>query len=311
MNVLVAGGAGFIGSHVVDMLIERGDRVTVVDNVSQGNNLTHLDGHPNLTMVDADLNDLTRLKEVMRGMDVVYHLAANSDIQAGGKNPDLDFRNTLMTTKNILDAMVFNNVKKMFFSSTSAIYGNKTGIVLKEDTGGLAPVSYYGASKLASEALISSYAYMNDISALVFRFPNVIGPRLTHGVIFDFIRKLERDPKRLEILGNGKQTKEYIHVHDLVSAIAMVPIQIDPGVETYNVSTESSTSVIQIAGIVCESLGYKDVEYSFTGGDFGWKGDVPSFKYDISKIKNAGWMYKYSSTDAVRNTLTEVLALLK
>ena len=306
MKVLVAGGAGFIGSHVVDMLLEKGNEVIVLDNSPEGNNLHHLNGNKNLTVINADLNNLSELKKTMNGVDEVYHLAANSDIQSGGKNPEIDFKNTFMTTKNILDAMVANDVKKIFFSSTSAVYGNITGIALKEDTGGLSPISYYGAAKLSSEALISSYSYMNDIGALIFRFPNVVGPRVTHGVIFDFMRKLKDNPKKLEILGDGKQNKEYIYVHDLIKAISSVSIPTS-GVETYNVSTESSISVMQIADIVCEKLGLKNVKYSFTGGNIGWKGDVPSFKYDISKIKKTGWMYQHSSTDAIKMTLRNLL----
>ena len=307
MNVLVTGGAGFIGSHVVDMLINKGDAVTVIDNMSQCNNLCHLNGNPKLNVIKTDLNDPSELKDLMKNIDTVYHLAANSDIRCGGQNPDLDFKNTLLTTKNVLDAMVFNNIKKIFFSSTSAVYGNRPGISLKEDIGGLAPVSYYGAAKLASEAFISSYAHMNDMNALIFRFPNVIGPRLTHGVIFDFIRKLKDDSKKLEILGDGKQVKEYIHVHDLVSAIATVPISSDLKVDVFNVGTESTTSVKQIADIVCDAMNHKNVEYVFTGGNIGWRGDVPTFRYDISKIKKTGWKCRYSSTEAVRKTLSDLI----
>jgi len=308
MNVLVTGGAGFIGSHVVDMLIDKGHNIIVIDNMSQCNNLCHLSKNPRLNVIKADLNDSSKLKDCMKNVDVVYHLAANSDIRCGGQNPDLDFKNTLLTTKNVLDAMIYNDVKKIFFSSTSAVYGDRPGISLKEDIGGLAPVSYYGAAKLASEALISSYVHMNDMNALVFRFPNVIGLRLTHGVIFDFIKKLKNDSKKLEILGDGNQVKEYIHVHDLVSAIATVPMPSDSKVEIFNVGTESTTSVKQIADIVCDALNHKNVEYLFTGGNVGWKGDVPMFKYDISKIKKAGWKYQYSSTEAVKKTLSDLVS---
>jgi len=306
MNVFVTGGAGFIGSHVVDMFLKNGLNITVMDEMLHGDNLHHLEGHPNLRIIRSNINDVPTLRDGMKGMDAVYHLVANSDVQKGGKDPNLDFENTLLTTKNVLDVMVLNNIKKIFFASTSAVYGNRPGVALREDSGS-APISYYGASKVASEALISSYAHMNDLSALVFRLPNVIGPRLTHGVIFDFMQKLKDDPKKLRILGNGKQTKEYIHVYDVIKAMEFIPIPSEPGMEVYNVGTESTTSVIQIADIVCESMGYKDVEYIFTGGDAGWKGDVPLFKYDISKIKGVGWTNHYSSTDAVRKTLKNLM----
>ena len=198
-----------------------------------------------------------------------------------------------------------NDIKNMFFSSTSAVYGDIKG-QLNEMTGGLKPISYYGASKLASEAMISSYSYMNDFNALVFRFPNVVGPRLTHGVIFDFIRKLKKDPKKLQILGNGKQNKQYVYVLDLVKGIADFSERMEKGYNLYNISTESFTDVNTIADLVCERLGLDDVKYEYTGGECGWKGDVPSFDYDVSKAKDHGWKYSFNSTESVRETLRNV-----
>jgi UDP-glucose 4-epimerase len=201
----------------------------------------------------------------------------------------------------LLESMRKNNVKNIFFASTSAVYGEMPDIVLNEETGGLKPVSYYGGAKLASEALISSYVSMCDMNAVIFRFPNVIGPRLTHGVVYDFVKKLRNNPKELLILGNGTQCKPYIYVTDLVNAIVKLTEQFEPGVDVFNISVMSEgTSVTHIAEIVVDVLGLSDVEFKYTGGDRGWKGDVPRFKYDISKVLATGWKPEYTSDEAVR-----------
>jgi UDP-glucose 4-epimerase len=196
--------------------------------------------------------------------------------------------------------MTANRIRKLFFASTSAVYGDKRNITISEGEGDLRPISYYGASKLASEAMIHSYSHMNGIDALILRIPNVVGPGMTHGVIFDFVNKLRRDPTKLEILGNGKQRKHYIHISDLMSAISTLSYDISGGVKIFNLSAESSTTVDEIAAIVCDVMGLKNVRFEYTGGESGWKGDVPSFEFDISKIKRTGWKCRYSSTEAVR-----------
>lgn len=241
-------------------------------------------------------------------IDAVYHMAANSDIQKGGKEPSIDFNDTLLTTKAILEGMRKNNVKNMFFASTSAVYGEMPDIKLSETTGGIKPVSYYGGAKLASEALISSYVSMCDMNVIIFRFPNVIGPRLTHGAVFDFIRKLRKTPRSLEILGNGTQCKPYIYVLDLVEAIVNLTDVFKPGEDIYNISVESQgTTVTNIAKIVVEVLGLSDVKFKYTGGDRGWKGDVPRFTYDISKVLATGWKPKHTSDEAVKQTVKDAL----
>ena len=241
-------------------------------------------------------------------IDVVYHMAANSDIQKGGKEPSIDFNDTLLTTRALLEGMRKANVKKMFFASTSAVYGEMLDVKLTETTGGIKPVSYYGGAKLASEALISSYVSMCDMSVVIFRFPNVIGPRLTHGAVFDFIRKLRKNPKELEILGNGTQCKPYIYVLDLVEAIVKLTEEFKQGEEVYNISVESEgTTVTHIAEIVVDVLGLKDVTFKYTGGDRGWKGDVPRFSYDISKVLSTGWKPKHTSDEAVRQTVSDAI----
>lgn len=311
MNVLVVGGAGFIGSHLCDALLEAGDRVVCVDNFSLGTrkNVEQLMNHPAFRLYEADAADRKALDGIFRKEEPgqVFHLAANSDIQASARNPEVEYRNTYTTTFQILSCMREYGVRKLFFASTSAVYGNRGEELLDENTPGLTPVSYYGAAKLGSEALVSAFSYMNDMDALVFRFPNVIGPRLTHGVVFDFIHRLEQDGKNLRILGDGRQTKPYIYVTDLVRAIMQFKDTGEHGLTLYNVGVEGATSVTAIADIVCEEMGLKDVAYHYTGGEGGWKGDVPRFRYCTDKIYQAGWKARYTSDEAVRETVRQNL----
>ena len=304
MNILVAGGAGFIGSHLCDALLSKNNTVIVADKLIMGaKNIEHLSQNTNFKFYEMELADQDNVDKLFKDnkIDIVYHMAANSDIQKSANDTSIDFNDTLLTTRVLLESMRKNNVKNIFFASTSAVYGEMPDIVLNEETGGLKPVSYYGGAKLASEALISSYVSMCDMNAVIFRFPNVIGPRLTHGVVYDFVKKLRNNPKELEILGNGTQCKPYIYVTDLVNAIVKLTEQFEPGVDVFNISVMSEgTSVTHIAEIVVDVLGLSDVEFKYTGGDRGWKGDVPRFKYDISKVLATGWKPEYTSDEAVR-----------
>lgn len=318
MKILVAGGAGFIGSHLVERLLREGHEVICADKLIFGDrNIQHLLNNKYLLdsgkfkFYNIDLVDQDQLDSIFEenSIEIVYHMAANSDIQKGGREPSIDFNNTFLTTRNLLEGMRKAGVKRMFFASTSAVYGEMMDIELKETTGGIKPVSYYGGAKLASEAMISSYVSMCDMSAVIFRFPNVIGPGLTHGVIFDFIRKLRRNPYELEILGDGTQCKPYIYVADLVEAIVRLTGDFDPGEEIYNISVQSEgTKVTRIAEIVVEIMGLSDVKFEYTGGNKGWKGDVPRFQYDISKILAKGWAPTYTSDEAVRQTVKDAIA---
>ena len=311
MNIFIAGGAGFIGSHLCDALIKKGNKIIVADKLIMGRqNIQHLLNNPNFKFYELELAEQRNVDAIFEEnkIDAVYHMAANSDIQKGGKEPSIDFNDTLLTTKAILEGMRKNNVKNMFFASTSAVYGEMPDIKLSETTGGIKPVSYYGGAKLASEALISSYVSMCDMNVIIFRFPNVIGPRLTHGAVFDFIRKLRKTPHSLEILGNGTQCKPYIYVLDLVEAIVNLTDVFKPGEDIYNISVESQgTTVTNIAKIVVEVLGLSDVKFKYTGGDRGWKGDVPRFTYDISKVLATGWKPKHTSDEAVKQTVKDAL----
>lgn len=305
-RILVTGGAGFIGTNLIARLLENGNEVYSVDNFLAGkkkyaemfknNSLYHF--------FEIDIANTDEFMSKLKGIkfDIIYHLAANSDIKKGGQDPEVDYINTFLTTKSVLEIMRQNDVKNLFFSSTSAIYGDENGEKVTEDLGGIKPISYYGGAKYASEGIICSYSYMNDFNTVIFRFPNVIGPLLTHGVIYDFALKLKKNPKELAILGDGNQTKPYIYVDDLVDVIIKMTETINPGVDVYNIGVDSATSVTRIADILCEECGLKGVKYNYSGGKTGWKGDVPKFQYNLDKIHNAGWRAKYSSDDAVRKT---------
>lgn len=306
-HILVTGGAGFIGSHLCAKLLEDGHKVVAADDFTLGSpkNVATCLKNPNFVLVKQDVTEVDALEKLMKEHMIqrVYHLAANSDIQKSAKCPGIDYDKTFNTTYAIVEAMRRTGCKKMFFASTSAVYGNKSGIRLTEDIGGLAPISYYGGAKLASEAFISSYSYMNDFEVLIFRFPNVIGPGLTHGVIFDFIRKLKANPARLEILGDGTQCKPYLYVLDLVEAIVAYSHKERKGVEIFNIGVDTATTVKEIADMVCDRLGLYGVEYQYTGGNVGWKGDVPAFQYDLSKIYATGWRPAHNSNQSVKATL--------
>ena len=310
MKALVAGGAGFIGSHLIDALLAEGDEVVCVDNFFIGTreNIRHLEGNPHFKFYEQDLSDFGETLKIFQAErpDHVFHMAANSDIQASANDPLIEYKNTYSTTFVLLECMRRTGVKRFFFASTSAVYGEQMGAEVSEEAVGLKPISYYGGAKLGSEGIISSFTYMNDLQTLVFRFPNVIGPRLTHGVIFDFVKRLKADPSHLRILGDGHQSKPYIYVLDLVDAIMRFK-EVPAGVTLYNVGVESQTSVTRIGEIVCEKMGLSGIPFEYTGGRGGWKGDVPVFAYNLEKIHRAGWTARMTSDEAVAKTVEMVL----
>lgn len=309
MKILVTGGAGFIGSHLCDVLIADGHNVTVVDNLVLGKveNIEHLINNPNFRFLREDLNNGHAIDMIfMDGeFDMVYHLAANSDIQKGGKDPMVDYQLTFNTTFNVLQMMKKYEVKKFFFASTSAIYG-ETYDVLNEDYGPLKPVSNYGAGKLASEAFISAFASTYHIQTWITRFPNVVGERFTHGVIYDFIHKLQKNPNELEVLGNGEQCKPYVYVKDLVAGIQFVINNSNEPYNVYMLGSDTRTKVKEIAAMVIEEMGL-NASIRYTGGDRGWVGDVPEFRYDLTKVNNLGWKASYDSNGAVRKAIQMAL----
>lgn len=309
MNILVSGGAGFIGSHLCDYLIADGHRVIAVDNLSSGTkeNIAHLMGNEQFYFYHVDILDYERMSQIFQKehFEIVFHLAANSDIAMSRENPDTDFHNTLQTTYTILKLMKDFEVKKIFFSSTSAIYG-ETNTKVDENFGPLFPVSHYGAGKLASEAFISSFVENYCFQAWIVRFPNVVGERATHGVIFDFINKLRKNPNELEVLGNGEQYKPYLYVKDLIEAIALIWKNTNSKINFFNVGVDSRTRVKDIAMMVIEEMGLA-AKIRYTGGDRGWIGDVPKFEYELSKISALGWRAKISSNEAVKKSIQYIL----
>jgi len=307
-HLLITGGAGFIGSHLCDRLLADGFFVTALDDLSLGREefLSQAKTNPNFNFIRGDilqdgvLNPLFQEGE----FDGVFHLAANSDIQRGGRETDRDLNLTFLTTFKILDAMRKFNVQELCFASSSAIYGEVDGKI-DEDHGPLEPVSFYGAGKLSSEAYISVFAHQFEIRSWIYRFPNVIGGRLTHGVVYDFIRKLRDDPEKLLILGDGTQEKPYLHVSDLIDAILLSREKMPELFNCVNIGVESRTTVKRIAEIVVEEMGLKNVDFQFSGGPRGWAGDVPFYQYDLSRVKGIGWRAHFTSDQAIRRAVRE------
>lgn len=309
MKAFVTGGAGFIGSHLIDKLIEKGEQVTCYDNLSSGKKefLKHLEGNPNFTFIKGDLLDLEALTKAVKDHDVVFHIAANPFVRLGEEQTKLDLEQGPIATYNLLEAMRINNIKKIVFSSSSVVYAETPPIALPETYGPTLPISLYGAGKLGAEGLISAFCGTFEFQAWIYRFANVVGIRGTHGVIVDFIDKLNKNPKELEILGDGKQQKPYLHVSDIVEGILHGFEKSKDQINLFNLGPDSNTTVNRIAEMVVEEMRLTDVEFKYTGGSRGWKGDVPRFQLDAAKIKKLGWAEKYSSDEAVRKSIREIL----
>ena len=306
---LVTGGAGFIGSHLVDSLVSMGNSVRVLDNFSSGKEefLEHHKDNEKVEIIRADLLDLESVKVAMKGIETVHHLAANPDIRLGTEVTDTDLKQGTIATYNVLEAMRHNGVKRISFSSSSAVYGEANVMPTPETYGPILPISLYGASKLASEALISSWCGTFGGEAWIHRFANIVGPRGTHGVIFDFIHKLKNNHNRLEVLGNGLQEKSYMSAEDCVKAMVHL-IQHDSGnVSLYNLGTGDTCSVRRIAEIVVEESGLQNVSIEYTGGDRGWAGDVPKTSLDAERLFSTGFEPTMHSEDAIRYTAKELI----
>jgi len=302
-KVLVTGGAGFIGSHLVDALVND-NKVVVIDNLSSGRKEYV---NPKAEFIRADL--LTdKIEDFLRGKDIVFHLAANSDVRTAIGKPDLHLEQNLLVTHRLLKTMNKQGVTKIVFTSSSTIYGEASIIPTPEDYGPLMPISVYGAAKLASEALICSYCHSFDFQAWIYRLANVIGERSNHGVICDFINKLKKNPEELEILGDGNQTKSYIYITDCIEAI-LWGLKADGKINIFNIGTEDQITVKEIADIVSEEMNLKP-QFKFTGGKRGWSGDVPVMLLSIEKLRSLGWCPRHSSKVAVRKTVRDMLATL-
>ncbi|PYX66034.1 MAG: hypothetical protein DMG78_29205 [Acidobacteria bacterium] len=307
---LVTGAAGFIGSHLVDRLLSLGHRVIGIDNMLLGRkeNLAGALRKQNFRFRELDANDvagcLEFLKSERAGVQIVWHMAANSDIQAGGTNPDVDLNATFLTTYNVLKLMQTLGIGEIAFASSSAIYGLHDGL-LHEDTGPLFPISTYGAMKLASEGVISAAVERFAKRGWIFRFPNVVGSRSTHGVIYDFVKKLKATSGELEVLGDGTQQKPYLHVSELIDAMVFAQGKAQERLNCYNIAPPtSSTTVRYIAEAVVRAVSPK-AKIRYGAGSRGWVGDVPRFAYSIAKIQKLGWSPKMTSDEAVDLAIRE------
>ncbi len=307
MRSLVVGGAGFIGSHMVDRLVERGP-VTIYDNLSVGSRdfvADHL-ASGRAVLVEADVLDLERLGAAVAGHDLVVHLSANPEARWGLERPRLDLEQGTIATFNVLEAMRRGGVGRLLFSSSGTVYGDTPEVCAEGDLGSL-PISLYGASKLAGEALVSSFVECFGLRASIFRFGNVVGPRGTHGAALDFLRKLEGKHDELEVLGDGSQSKPYLLVTDCVDGMLFV-LDHGPGpLDVYNLAPPDITSVARIAELCVAASPYPGAAIRFTGGSRGWPGDVPRSRMSPAKLAALGWKVRHTSDEAVRRAV-EALA---
>ncbi len=306
----VTGAAGFIGSHMVERLLADGHSVTGYDDLSSGRKewMGHLQSDPRFTFIQANLLELEKLTQAMEGHDVVIHLAANTDIRRGNSDYRIDLDNCILATYNVLEAMRSNNVGELLFASSATVYGDQWEEPLDEAKGPLLPISLYGAAKLSCESIISAYCHLNDIRAWIFRFGNVVGARMGHGVLYDFIAKLRRNPQELEVLGDGEQQKNYFMVEDCIEGMLYSFRNVnEKPCDVFNLGTATNTQVATIAHIVAEEMGLRDTKLRYTGGRRGWPGDQPRIYYDTDKMRQLGWQAKHSSTEAVRIAVKRLL----
>lgn len=312
-RILVTGGAGFIGSHLVEAFCEQGKLVHVIDNLSSGkpSNLGTVEESPNFTFFRGDLLNSESILKALEDCELVFHLAANPEVKTGAAAPELHFQQNVVTTFQLLEGVrQTKSVKGLVFTSSSTVYGDAEIFPTSENYAPLKPVSIYGAAKLASEGLITAYAHTYDFRAVICRLANIIGPRARIGVIRDFIDKLHKTPGRLEILGDGTQSKSYMHVNECVECLILCYALTQGRVEIYNVGSEDKASVMEIGKTVTEVMGLTDAELHYTGGvdgGRGWRGDVKQMLLDISRLRKLGWHPKYTSLQAIRATVEALL----
>lgn len=307
MRYFVTGGAGFIGSHLVDRLMEKGE-VVVFDNLSCGRKefLSQHLGRDGFTLIEEDLLKPEKIQEAIGGCDAVFHLAANPDIRLGTVDTHLDLEQGTLATYNTLEAARLEGIKKFVFSSSSVVYGMAQKMPTPESYGPLAPISLYGASKLACEGLITAFSHLYGMQSWIFRFGNIVGSRQTHGVIIDFIGKLGKDKSELEILGDGNQRKPYLHVSECVDGILFGFENGKGDVNIFNLGCQGNTSVTKIAELLVREMGLEP-KLNFTGGKQGWKGDVPLVEYDTSRMEKLGWKARLASDSAVEQAVKELV----
>ncbi len=315
-RILITGGAGCIGSDLAEALVNRGDEVCVFDNLSSGRR-SHVEAlleRENFQFIEADLLDTNALGSAMDSMEMVYHLAANPDVKYSPGDPtDKDLQQNTLATYNVLEAMRERKVKKLAFSSTSAVYGISETLPIDESQS-LQPISLYGASKLACEGLIHAFGHLFEMQCWVFRFANIVGPKVRargRTVIGDFIAKLQQDPSKLLILGNGKQAKSYLRSDECVNAMLHAVANDHRAYSVYNLGCDDSISVDRIAKLVVEQLGLSDVRFEYTGTEGGWAGDIPRFTLDVAAINKLGWKAMYNSDEAIRFAIKHTLQAMQ
>jgi len=304
---VVTGGAGAVGSVLVRALLARGRSVRVIDDLSSGRreHLPSPASEPRLSLTVADVREPTATAEQFRGAAAVWHLAANTDIRVGSADPRVDFDQGAFATFQVLENARKHDVPRFYFASSSVVYGYASVLPTPESYGPLEPESFYGAAKLAAEGLCSAFAHAYGIRAYLFRFANIIGPGMTHGVMYDFFEKLRRDPNRLEVLGDGRQSKSYLRTEDCVEGMLLATERASDPVNIFNLGTHDQTTVREIAEkVVAVHGGHARIEY--TGGSRGWVGDVPVQLLSVEKIEKLGWRPRYSSNGAVDRTIEEM-----
>jgi len=307
---LVTGGAGFIGSHLVDRLVLEGWRVRVLDNFSTGR-MENVEHHVNSQVVEVvrgDLKDLEVVESAVEGVDVVFHFAANPEVRVSAINPEVHFNENVVATFNLLEAMRREGVRELVFASSSSVYGEPDEIPVNEEAP-VRPVSVYGASKAACESFIHAYSKLYGIRAVVLRYANVVGPRLKHGVVYDFVVKLRGNPRRLEILGDGDQRRSFVWIDDAVDATLLALDSSNGNFDVYNVGNDDSISVREVADEVVDAMGLKGVEYVYRPilHGVGWPGDVKHITLDVRKMRSLGWRPTLNSRESVRRTVKALL----
>jgi len=314
MKTLVTGGAGCIGSDLAAELLSRGAQVVVADNLSSGKieHIAPLQTNPNFTFLEGDLEDPRFVMSAVEGVDIVYHLAANPDVKfTEGDATDKDLTQNTICTYNVLEAMRRAGVKRLGFASTSAVYRISPVQPIPEDGFFPQPISLYGATKLGCEALIAAFQNLFALECWIFRFANIVGPKVRkkgRTVIGDFIARLLADPRKLKILGNGEQAKSYLLSEECVDAMLYLIDHAREPLNVYNLGCDDSLQVTRIADMVVEAMGLRDVAYEFTGGEGGWPGDVPRFRLDVTKLNRLGWKARHNSVEAVRIAIQSTLA---
>lgn len=318
MKILITGGAGFIGSNLVNNLVQKGvindikiKRIVVIDNLSLGKK-EFIQESIDIGLVDFyqyDLLDFSKTLKIFQkyDFDLVFHLSANSDISYGFKNTDWDLKQGILVTYNILECIRLTGVKQIIFSSSSAIYGEARITPTSEDYGSLLPISFYGASKLACEGLISAFCHNYKIQALIFRFSNIVGRNSTHGILVDFIKKLKINPSKLEVLGDGKQTKPYLYIDDCIEGMLFGFAHLNDSINYYNLTCDGATEVNKIVEMVMDAMGKNSTEIKYAGGKQGWSGDVSYVYLDSKKLEKLGWVAKFSSDEAIKKAITDLL----